>query len=437
MLTDRLAQLLESEDPQRLDSAREVLACGALEGRAFTAAAVASALTRSTDEIIDLLDDYLAINEKRLNGLVREGVSVRVIGPGGQSRTLWRYEFASELVQQAFERSLTTDETKRLSEALAQSLISLYGDEQYSVARAIARLFRRADNTADAAEFQRIADFYGQLDALVEQARVLQSLNWDDLDYWERSRALSELCVALGPMLYARPLEETLSIGESACQLADLFGDRAGSRGYFAYKQTAECLSILGRHEESLAHSQRALEFARSTGSNRLISDAFHHLGLVHYGRKELDDAREAFRHAIGTHPGPITLVQLAFTETRLGELDAALASANKALAMSRRIGDQRAESGALMALGVIHRERGELELALSKLEASLEIERDPYHRAESLLELGEVELELGHDDRARECAFRAIAINEKLGVKGIEKDLDRLVTSIDERGSP
>jgi tetratricopeptide (TPR) repeat protein len=230
-----------------------------------------------------------------------------------------------------------------------------------------------------------------------------------------------------------------LSIGESACQLADLFGDRAGSRGYFAYRQTGECLSLLGRRDEALAHTQRALEFARSTGSKRLSSDAFHHLGLVHYSRRELDDAREAFRHAIRTHPAPVTVVQLAYTETRLGELDAALASANQALAMSRSVGDQRAESGALLALGVIHRERDELELALCKFEASLEIQTefgDPFHQAESLLQLGKVELDLGHDDRAREYALRANAIYENLGLKSLEEAADRLMTSIDERRS-
>jgi hypothetical protein len=67
-----LARSLRSvvgDDLEQLAFARDVLACGALEGRLFTADAVAMALEHDRDELIDFLDDVLALND---SPLVRE-----------------------------------------------------------------------------------------------------------------------------------------------------------------------------------------------------------------------------------------------------------------------------------------------------------------------------------------------------------------------------
>ena len=72
LLDARLRRLLGTEEPAPLESARELLATAALEGPRFTAEAVAGALDRDSDEVIDLLDDTLTVGADRPDGLVAD-----------------------------------------------------------------------------------------------------------------------------------------------------------------------------------------------------------------------------------------------------------------------------------------------------------------------------------------------------------------------------
>jgi hypothetical protein len=91
LLGERLKELI-GEDLKRLEGARRLLACAALEGERFTAAAVAEALQRDRDELIDFLDDTLTIDDQRPGGLLVEDGWVAVSDEAG-SRSLAMYRF--------------------------------------------------------------------------------------------------------------------------------------------------------------------------------------------------------------------------------------------------------------------------------------------------------------------------------------------------------
>ena len=89
-LSARLVALVGSEDPAAVDDARALLACAALEGRTFTADAVAAALGWDRDELIDLLDDQLA-------PLVVEAGGLSIATDAGVVQNAWRYRFERAL----------------------------------------------------------------------------------------------------------------------------------------------------------------------------------------------------------------------------------------------------------------------------------------------------------------------------------------------------
>ena len=95
LLGDQLKQLI-GDDLNRLAGARELLACAALQGQRFTAAAVADALERDRDELIDFLDDTLTIDDEHPDGLLVDDGWIVVRDETG-SRSLAMYRFARSL----------------------------------------------------------------------------------------------------------------------------------------------------------------------------------------------------------------------------------------------------------------------------------------------------------------------------------------------------
>jgi AAA domain-containing protein len=133
VLGERLRRLLGETDLRRLDRTRELLACAALEGRRFTADAIARVLRRDRDEVIDALDDTLTRDASRPDGMLTEAGSVSISDETGE-RHLWRYRFASELDWLTLlHHGLTDAERRTYSLALAQAMETVYGGQAYRV----------------------------------------------------------------------------------------------------------------------------------------------------------------------------------------------------------------------------------------------------------------------------------------------------------------
>ena len=126
---------------------RELLSLAALEGRQFTAEAVAHALGRERDEVVDYLDDVLVER-----GLVEE-VGLITIGSEQGDQHLWQYRFASELDRLTLRQRSPATRWRELSGRLAEGLVAAYGIAGDFISATLARLFEAAGNAELASRF--------------------------------------------------------------------------------------------------------------------------------------------------------------------------------------------------------------------------------------------------------------------------------------------
>lgn len=104
----------------------KLLGCAALEGRHFTADAVARVLGRDRDELVDFLDDTLVRGEDRPEGVLVEEESVPIDDPRSGRRYLCRYAFTSDLYWLTLGRYGLADSRKAgVSLTLARALAEL------------------------------------------------------------------------------------------------------------------------------------------------------------------------------------------------------------------------------------------------------------------------------------------------------------------------
>jgi hypothetical protein len=158
-LTDTLKSLLGTDDAHQLEDVRQLLACAALEGRTFTADAVAQALGRDRDEVIDFLDERLAVDVSG-SELLEEADGVRIVPVRGEVRHLWRYRFVRSLDWRiARERFSTTTEKCACARQLAAALSRLYAPQEDRIATTLAALYTRVGDTETAARYRRIVKF--------------------------------------------------------------------------------------------------------------------------------------------------------------------------------------------------------------------------------------------------------------------------------------
>jgi tetratricopeptide (TPR) repeat protein len=301
LLDTRLRRLLGTEEPAPLDDARELLATAALEGPRFTAEALADTLDRDPDEVIDFLDDTLAVNEGHPDGLVVDigFVDVQHQGQETESRHLNRYEFVSTLHWWALRRyglggsSQVADRNERYAWALAR----VYAPQQARVASVVAHLLAAAGNRRAASDFARQADFDTTLDAQRRQALAVLQAPKDDWDQWDYIQATALLLRAGEAMEHACPLRETLTVYEGAADLAERMDLR------HEWARALLCCGELHAQLGEATRAERLLEAARKLGQElgerATIAAACSRLGDVNRNRGEVAVARRYYEEAL------------------------------------------------------------------------------------------------------------------------------------------
>ncbi len=146
IVATRLRSVARGSLPE-LERAREVLSVAALEGRLFTAEAVAHALEIQRDELVDYLDDVLVEGE-----LVEEAGLITIESDEG-TQHLWQYRFVSDLDRLTLRYALTRREAAERSERLAEGLVTAYGVASDVVSATLARLFDAGGNAEMAIGF--------------------------------------------------------------------------------------------------------------------------------------------------------------------------------------------------------------------------------------------------------------------------------------------
>ena len=114
-----------------------------------------------------------------------------------------------------------------------------------------------------------------------------------------------------------------------------------------------------------------------------------------------------------------LALANLSFVSRMRDDLEGSEGYAREAVEVADRLGDDRASSGALMALGDAHTIRGEHELALERYEEAVALRTrlgDPLLVSDAVYNLGLAAYHAGDLDRARGAFERALAPARELG---------------------
>jgi tetratricopeptide (TPR) repeat protein len=427
LLDARLRGLLGTDEPARLEAARELLATAALEGLRFTAEAVAGALDRDSDEVIDFLDDTLAVSEERPDGLVVDVGFLEVQGPDAELRHLSRYQFVSTLHWRTLRRYGLggPSEVAERSERYAWALAEVYAPQQARAASVIAELLTRAGKRRAASDFARQADFDTTPAAQRRQAFAVLEMPKDDWDDWDYVQATALLLRAGNSMLYTFPLPETLTVFEHASQLArrvDLRHEQA--RALF---HRGEVQLWLGEYTKAERLLEAAHKLARELGDRSTVASAATRLGDVNRGQGKLTAARDYYREALDSYrllgeryKEVETWGDLGAVDLEDGQLVDAREKLSTALQMIRDVrGSKEATASILFDLARVDLRERRFAAAAEKARESLSLDRETGNRvAESrtLHFLGELALTQGELQAASDHLGHAMELQQQLG---------------------
>jgi tetratricopeptide (TPR) repeat protein len=360
-----------------LDRDTRILRCGALEGRTFTAECVAQALGLATDEVNNALNAVVARQELEAGAIVENYESVDVLRVGGRD-VLHLYRFVSPWHWLALRAALSEEEQTELAARLAVALSRQYEHDLWRVARSLAELSRKAGLAADAAHFQRMADFGGPDDELRARAEYLLDVDGSEWDAWESERA--------GRVLLEAAM--TLDRIESFAKLR--------------------------------AYADRAQVFAARAGNGPLRVDAYVRQGYLETDLREFGHAREHLETArrvaadvpyregeawASAELGRLELVAFAYAATSGHEpdprsaMEAVEAASRAALVRFQNLGDLGGQARAHMQIGRAALVVTDLETALVEFERALDLHRrqgDDYLTAFALLSAARVSMWMG-----------------------------------------
>jgi tetratricopeptide (TPR) repeat protein len=170
--------------------------------------------------------------------------------------------------------------------------------------------------------------------------------------------------------------------------IAEALGDRRRQSGIRA--AMADSLRLLGRYDEALEASQRALHLAEETGDESLRAFVMYPLAQLHRDRGELRRAANAFLLCVEAPVttvslrrfglGPLSVMQarstLAWTLSELGDFDEAVAHGTEGIRVCEASGNLTRVAAAYNILGFVHFERGDVARAVPLVERSLDLAR-------------------------------------------------------------
>jgi tetratricopeptide (TPR) repeat protein len=436
LLEERLRNLIGASDLNALEGARRLLCCGALEGREFTADAVAVALCRHRDEVIDRIDETLVQDDEHPDGLLVEAGAVLVNDETGK-RSLWRYRFAAELDWWTLRHhGLSENEQRDLSLRLAQAMRALYGGEAHRVAPILARLYKAAGQVDQAGYYRHMSEIDVGREVVQWRARtVLSSL--DPGDRFERHRASQILLAAAQALFHSGPFDDGLEFALGALRLADQQRDQALAL-YFS--------GVARMHQGDIPQSRRdldrTLELQRERGDRHRETYTRHELANIDFIQGTYEKARTEhlavleMRRELGDRRGE------AHTRYALATIDFARDEYKKArieylavLEMWRELGDRRGEADARRELANIDYKQGAYEKAHTEHLAVLEMWRELGDRrgeAYTRHELAKIDYKQGEYEKARTEYLTVLEMRRELGDRHGEAHTRYALANID-----
>jgi tetratricopeptide (TPR) repeat protein len=178
--------------------------------------------------------------------------------------------------------------------------------------------------------------------------------------------------------------------------------------------------------QRSHAHLRRSLADWEAIGDRRQLAGALNNLCFVFGLGDDVEAAIEfgerslALNRSLGLrHVETLNLVNLAVLYGRQGDRGRELAYSTEAVAVGEGTGDLRGMAYGRMRIGVVHREEGRYDSAVSELSRSAELWREAgvrLYEAMTLAELGRAHLGRDERDRAREVLTAALEMLREYG---------------------
>ncbi len=230
--------------------------------------------------------------------------------------------------------------------------------------------------------------------------------------------------------------DEALAEQARAQELARRIGDVWGIGMVLA--NTAETLRNRRDYDGAIAAAEEALRCWLQVGNTVGVATVHMNLGILHFEHGHLDEARESLHVALAEWEKLDSRLFLPELYRTLAKAElprdgtAALAWAQRSLAVAREIKARDEEGIALQVLGTVHQALGETELAIERLTESVSILRPAKNRLElarslSALAYARVKASDGHGE-AVALAQEAAAIFAELGATADRQHAEELV---------
>jgi DNA-binding winged helix-turn-helix (wHTH) protein/tetratricopeptide (TPR) repeat protein len=344
-----LSRMIEREIDLLADGERGVLEAASVAGVEFSVAAVAAAVERDVGEI-----------ERLCASWARRGLFLRVVGssewPDGS--VALRCAFSHGLYQQVAYERIGVSRIAELHRRIARRLVEAYGAQAPSIASELAVHFERGKERSSAARYRVAA---GEL-------ALRRSAYPEAIEHFQHGLVLSkrlpeaelqlievELCTGLGAALAVTRGYTAPEVDRLYARAKELLGELGDAMALFPVVVEGIWKFYIARGDFRTAGSfaQQCHASARQQGDARLRRETQVMLGASCFYLARFADAREHLEAALPlfddeASPSALQLykedtlvavyAQLAWAKWMLGSPDAALADANRAVALARTL---------------------------------------------------------------------------------------------------
>lgn len=274
--------LIGSDDRKLL---RDIIGCAALEGRSFTAAAVARSIGIDVAELIQ----FVSVRDRATTERIFSETSpATVSGPGATRIELERFRFVSLFVWQASTRVLPRLKRQNLAMRLVDALADLYRFDEWLVAETLAQLCRGVDEKRSR-RYEKVARYQVDYSTAAFTIAGLIELS-PRVEGPEALFVCQSLQATLGTVLHRYRPQELVDAYRVALRLAT--DERSVPDQVDARTGYAAVLSELEDYAGALLMLEEAIRLARQADYSEGLAAALCYLARVHC----LTDSRRSAR---------------------------------------------------------------------------------------------------------------------------------------------
>ena len=203
-------------------------------------------------------------------------------------------------------------------------------------------------------------------------------------------------------------------------------------------QDTAHCLSLIGKgyrqkgdYSRALEYYERALEITREQGILREQAALYTNIGNIYGDRGDNPRCLENYERGLEIFEklGDVRAISVVSNNmgillTDLGEYRQALENLGKSLEIYQKIGDVRLMTSTMSNIGNVHYFQGDYQAALDQYLKAMEMQQARLGNlpvsGPALINIGCMYFELGELEKAREYLEKTIELADELGSKGL-----------------